>query len=143
MNLSQSTEKLRSIRAPLFLAAGVFLIYLSLLPPGIRSIDSNSMIEVAQSLATTGSFAVSSSSPLAVLAPNGQYYSPYYPLISVLAVPFVWLGLAAGHLLKLPPHYTAIIFSLIVSALISAGSAMLVTLIGLRLGATRGNALTA
>jgi hypothetical protein len=72
------------------LAAAFALITLALMPPGSVSSDGASMLAVGTSLSTGHGFAV----PCAdgVRGRGGECFSTYYPLQSVLAVPFIATG---------------------------------------------------
>lgn len=129
------------LKMSLALGIGVSLIYLAFLKPGIWGYDGNDMLEVAKSLVTRQSFAVPKG--IGVLGRDGQYYSIRYPLLSILAVPFVSVGLALAHLLNLPPHYIAAVCALLLPLLLTAGTTILVALIALRLGSTKPGAYLA
>ncbi|NVM57780.1 MAG: hypothetical protein HWN51_06655 [Desulfobacterales bacterium] len=131
----------QDLRISLALGLGVGLIYLAFLPPGIYSIDGNSMLAVSESLVTRHNFSVPPS--LGSLGRDGYYYSRWYPLLSILAVPFVAIGLALGHLLSLPAHHVAAVCALVLPALLTAGTTSLVVLLALRLGSTRRSACLA
>lgn len=117
------------------------LMYLAVLPPGNFSVDGTSMIAVAESVVTRGTFTVPPE--LGKPGVDGQYYSAWYPLASVLAIPFVAAGLAIGDKLGLPAHYLAIICALLLPALLTAATSSLVFLLSLRLGASGRAALLA
>jgi hypothetical protein len=69
------------------LALGTGLIYLAFLPPGIYSIDGNSMLAVAESIVTRHNLTVPTG--LGIPGRDGQTYSSWYPLQSLLSVPAV------------------------------------------------------
>jgi hypothetical protein len=124
------------------LAGGVALIFLALLPPGIYSIDGNGMLGVAESLVAHHSFDVPPD--LGLAGRGGLYYGKWYPLQSVLAVPFVAAGSAAANKLHLPAHYVSAILSLVLPAAFTALTAALVALIARELGSSvRGAYLAA
>lgn len=139
-NPSGSRELLSSpdLRLALMLAAGVFLIYLAFLAPGIYSLDGNSMLAVAESMVTHHGFTVSPG--LGIRGLGGRIYSTWYPLLSVIAAPFVYLALLASRVTHLPFHYLAAIMALPISAAVSAATAGVVALLSIRLGATRRGA---
>ncbi len=117
---------------------GFTLIFIALTPPGIYSVDGNAMLAVAESLVTHRGFTVPSD--LGVPGVGGRIYSHWYPLLSVLAVPFVYVALLASRLTSLPFHYLAAVFSLpLVGALTAAASGM-VALLTRRLGGGRDGA---
>jgi hypothetical protein len=117
------------------LGTALGLLLLAVLPPGNFSVDGTSMIAVAESLVTRGSFTVPPE--LGKPGVGGQHYSAWYPLASVLAVPFVAAGLLASRFLELPGHYLAIVCALILPALLTAATSSFVFLLALRLGASR------
>lgn len=133
-------------QAPTAIALGVFVFCLAFLSP-LVGLDGQSMIWVSESLITRHSVALPADSPYAPLigtiGRGGQLYSNHYPLLSIVALPFVGTGLALGHFLHLPPHYVAGIFALVLSCVLTAGSVYLTALLALRLGASpRGAVLS-
>jgi len=122
----------------LSLILGIALIYLAFLPPGIYSVDGNGMLAVAESLVAHHSWAVPEG--LGLPGRGGQFFSKWYPLQSVLAVPLVVVASEAAHILRLPVHYLAAILSLVLPALFTAVTAGLVGLISLRLGSSTSGA---
>lgn len=133
-----SPDRRELLKMSLALGIGVSLIYLAFLKPGIWGYDGNDMLEVAKSLVTQQSFAVPKG--IGILGRDGQYYSIRYPLLSILAVPFVSVGFALAHLLNLPSHYVAAVCALVLSLLLTAGTTVLVALLALRLGSTKQGA---
>src|ERR1700740_2491338 len=123
------------------LAIGVVLIYLAFLPPGIYSIDGNAMLAVSESLVTHHSFAVPAD--LGMPGRDGRFFSQWYPLLSILAVPFVAAATQAAHVLKLPAHYVAAICALVLPAVFTALTAAFVALIAQQLGSSRRGAFLA
>ncbi|HEY2524635.1 MAG TPA: hypothetical protein VGI29_06225, partial [Candidatus Binataceae bacterium] len=73
----------------------------------------------------------------------GSYYSMWYPLLSLLASPLVAIGVYISHRLGLPQHYVAAAFALMLSPIMTAGAALMVALLGRRLGATTRGAVLA
>jgi len=128
-------------RIALSLGIGVALVYLALLPPQVNSPDAEAMVKVAESLVIDGSLTVPEE--LGLLAPDGRYYSKWYPLLSFLAVPFVALGLAVAGIAGLPGHYVAVACALALTALVIGATTSLVALLVLRLGGTRKGACLA
>ncbi|PSO98660.1 MAG: hypothetical protein BRC51_14600 [Cyanobacteria bacterium SW_12_48_29] len=126
---------------PLALGIGVGLIYLAFMPPLIWGIDGNAMLEVAESLVIDHDFRVSPRT--GALGADGYYYSKWYPLLPVLAVPFVALGIALSEIVNLPAHYTAAVCALTLSPLLTAATTALVALLALRLGSDRRGACLA
>jgi hypothetical protein len=122
----------------LSLILGIALIYLAFLPPGIYSVDGNGMLAVAESLVAHHSWAVPEE--LGLPGRGGQFFSKWYPLQSVLAVPLVALATEAAHILRLPVHYLAAILSLVLPVIFTALTAGLVGLISLRLGSSTSGA---
>jgi hypothetical protein len=116
------------------LVLGVALIYLAFLPPGIYSTDGNGMLAVAVSLVAHHSWIVPAE--LGLAGRDGQFFGKWYPLQSVLAVPFVAVAAQAAHFLRIPVHYLAAILSLVLPAIFTAGTAGLVGMISLRLGSS-------
>jgi len=116
------------------LALGTGLIYLAFLPPGIYSIDGNSILAVAESIVTRHNLTV----PVGLGIPgrSGQIYSSWYPLQSLLAVPFVMTASFASRLLHIPLHFVAAAFAGVLPAIFTAATVALVALISLQLGST-------
>jgi Dolichyl-phosphate-mannose-protein mannosyltransferase len=123
------------------LTLGVALIYLAFLPPGIYSVDGNAMLAVAESLVTQHSFAVAPD--VGVPGRGGQSFSKWYPLQSVMAVPFVAAGTEMAHALRLPTHYVAAVCSLVLPILLTAMTTALVARISAQLGASKRGAFLA
>src|ERR1039458_9122689 len=122
-------------RFMLKLGVGIALVYLAWLAPGIYSIDGNSMIAVAESICVNHSVTV----PVGFGIPGraGLVYSSWYPLLSFLAVPFVALAEVLTRFVRMPVHYVAAIFGLVLQALIAAAAAVFVTGLALRLGSDK------
>ena len=116
------------------LALGSALIYLAFLPPGIYSVDGNSILAVAESIVTQHNLTVPAG--LGIPGRNGQIYSSWYPLQSVLAVPFVMTASLATRLLHAPLHFVAAALVGVLPALFTAATVALVALISLQLGST-------
>jgi hypothetical protein len=116
------------------LALGTGLIYLAFLPPGIYSIDGNSILAVAESIVTRHDLTV----PVGLGIPgrSGQIYSSWYPLQSLLAVPFVMTASLASRLLHIPLHFVAAALVGVLPAVFTAATVALVGLISLQLGST-------
>jgi hypothetical protein len=116
------------------LALGTGLIYLAFLPPGIYSIDGNSILAVAESIVTRHNLTV----PVGLGIPgrNGQSYSSWYPLQSLFAVPFVMTASFASRLLHIPLHFVAAALAGVLPVVFTAATVALVALISLQLGST-------
>ncbi|MGQ0792542.1 MAG: hypothetical protein ACT4NX_00435 [Deltaproteobacteria bacterium] len=120
---------------------GVAMIYLAFLPPAIYSVDGNSMLAVSESLATRGDFTVPPW--LGNVGADGRYYSIWYPLLSIAALPFVAAGLRIGGFLDLPPHYVAAVAAVGLNILLTSATASIVALLALRLGSGARDAFIA
>lgn len=120
---------------------GALLVYLALLAPSNYSMDGNSMVAVAESIVVNHDFTVPSS--LGKPGPDGRYYSAWYPLFSLTALPFVFAGRLAAPLAGISPHYAAVASVMAMQAVISALCCALVFLVALRLGAKVGAAFMA
>ena len=123
------------IKLSCIVGLGIGLIYAAFIPPFVPDIDGNAMLEVAVSLVRHQNFRVTSGT--GALGVDGYYYSKWYPLLSVLAVPFVATGLAIGTALHLPEYYVAGVCALTLSTLLTAASAAFIVLLALRLGSDR------
>jgi hypothetical protein len=115
--------------------AGLSLILLAIVPPGTPGGDGASMLAVADSLATGPSLSVACN--YGIPGDSGQCFSNFYPLMSLLAAPFVWLGRAAGSAAGTSPDYAGHMLAFVVPALAAAGTATLAGDLARRLGATR------
>ena len=123
---------------PIMIMLGFTMVFAALTPPRINSVDGNTMLVVAESLPTHRSF--TAPSELGVSGVGGQIYGYWYPMISVLALPFVHASLLASCISDLPIHYSAAVFSLLlVDALTAATSAVIASLM-LWLGGDRKRA---
>src|SRR5260370_16619309 len=82
------------------LSLGTGLIYLAFLPPGVYSVDGNSMLAVAESIVTRRDLTV----PIGLGIPgrDGQIYSTWYPLQSLPYVPPAITPSLLSHFLLLP-----------------------------------------
>ena len=129
------------LQAALALFVGVGLIYLAFLKPGIWGFDGIDMLSVAQSLVTDQDFTISPG--VGVEGADGQYYSMRYPLLPIVATPFVAIGLTLAQWLNLPAQYASAVCALVTCILLTALTASLVALIALRLGSTARGAYLA
>ncbi|AFY78830.1 hypothetical protein Ple7327_3635 [Pleurocapsa sp. PCC 7327] len=125
----------------LALGIGVVLIYLAFLKPGIWGIDGNDMFWVSYSIVTEGDF--STGPQIGVLGRGGEYYSIRYPLLPILATPFVVVGIVVGNILGIPTRYTATLCALVLPLLLTAITTSLVALLALRLGSSKRGAYLA
>lgn len=126
----------------LFLFLGISLFLATFLKPGIWGVDGNDMLQMSQSLITKGNFTIAAGSG-GIQGPDGQYYSIRYPLLPIVAIPFVWLGMTIGNLLNLPTQYTSATCALVLNILLTAATSVLVWLMTVRLGGTRSGAYVA
>jgi hypothetical protein len=128
-------------RRAALLAVGLLAIAFAFLPPAICVLDGGSMFATAYAVVTHHTLAV----PAQLGAPGryGLYYSKWYPLLSVIAMPLVALGAAAGNHFGLPPRYAAEVAALLVPAILLALNAYLTVLLALALGAGCRGALWA
>lgn len=127
---------------PALLFLGTLLIYLAFLPPGIYSLDGHSMLRVAHSIVLNHNMSVPEE--LGQPGRDGQSYSRWYPLLSLLAIPFVAIGALAAHFAHLPSYYLEAICATVLPALCTAATIPLVGLISLELGSSpRGAYLAA
>ena len=120
---------------------GMTLFFLAFLLPVIYSVDGLSMLAVAESLVTQHSFAVPKT--LGVPGVGGLYYSNWYPLLSVLAVPFVGLGMIVAHLTHLPVHFVVGAFAMILQPILIGGTTGLIVMLSSRLGSSRRGSVLA
>jgi len=110
------------------------LLYLAFLPPGIYSDDGNSMLGVAEAIVTRHSVTVPAG--LGIPGRRGEIYSVYYPLQSLLAVPFVATANLVARLLHAPFHFIAAAFAGVLPAVYSAATVAMVAWMALQLGST-------
>ncbi len=117
------------------LALSAALIYLSIIPPSIYSIDGNAMFALAKSIALDHSLVVPPD--FGRLGRQGLYYCPWYPLLSVLAVPFVKLAAFFAGRLHCPIHFAATTAVHLLQVLLTASTVGYVWLLARRLGASK------
>jgi len=138
MKLADFFSRLSGTQNPfcLFLSVslGFGLFFLAFLPPGIYSIDGNSMLAVSESLAANHNVEVPPG--LGMPGREGHIYSNWYPLLSLVALPLVALAHLFSQLMHLPFHYLAAVFASVVQVPLTAATAGLVALLSLQLGAT-------
>lgn len=118
----------------IFLFLGVTLFLLAFLKPGIWGFDGSDMLNMSKSLVLDGDFSIPESAG-GILGHDGQYYSKRYPLLPIVAMPFVAIGLFLGNVLNLPTHYTAAVCALVVSVLLTGYCTAMVFFLARRLGA--------
>lgn len=116
-----------------YMFLGAWLVYLAFLPPGIYSLDGNSMLTVADSLVTHHDVDVPAG-PGAFVGRGGRIYSQWYPLQSVLALPLVAVAIKAASVLHLPVHYLESFSVTVLPALYTAVTVGLVYVIAMMLG---------
>jgi hypothetical protein len=123
------------------LLAGFAFITLALMAPGNVSSDGASMLGVATSLVGGHGFAV----PCAEGIPGrgGQCFSPYYPLQSVLAAPFIAVGHAFAERGSAASREAGRFAAQGLPALAAAGVAAFTAYFALLLGAPRRRAVLA
>lgn len=134
-------DRRRVFKISFALGIGVALIYLAFLKPAIWGLDGNEMFWVSHSLVTQGNFTVPKGA--GVLGRGGYYYSIRYPLLPILATPFVAIGIFLGNLLNLPTRYTATVCALVLPVLLTAVTTAIVALLALRLGSSKKGAYLA
>lgn len=132
--LSQAISRKNLRRRVLWIGLGVWLVLLAFLPPGIYSIDGNSMLAVSESIVVHHSLTVPAG--LGIAGRGGRIYSTWYPLLSVLAIPFVYVASIASRISGLPLHYVAAVFALILPGVFTAATACVVALLSVRIGST-------
>jgi hypothetical protein len=122
----------------LYMFLGTFLLYLAFLPPGIYSVDGNSMLAVADSLIIYGNASVPNG--LGIPGRDGLIYSSWYPLQSVLALPVVAVAIKASSVFHVPVHYAESLSVTVLPALYTALTVPLVYQISALLGSSGSGA---
>lgn len=130
---------MRSRRHWLLIFTGFALMTLALMPPGNVSSDGASMLQVGASLAAGDGFSV----PCAFGIPGrgGDCFSTYYPLQSILAVPFIATGHIIASVSAAPAEYLGGFAAQALPALAAAGSAGFTVYFAGLLGASRARSL--
>lgn len=128
-------------RGLVLLFAGLSVIFLAIQSPANFSSDGDAMLDVATSLATGDWFKVPCDPDRSITGHDGACYSTYYPLLSILAVPFVFVGRTLADLAGVSPDFTGEAFAMIVPALASAGAGTVTAMLAMRFGAHRRAAL--
>src|SRR6516164_1340320 len=118
INLLCLFDKKNTLAIALSVSLGLALLFLAFLPPGIYSIDGNSMLAVAESLVVNHDVTVPPG--LGSVGSDGRFYSNWYPLLSFLSLPFVAVAYLCSHLLNLPFHYLAAIFASLIQVPLTA-----------------------
>lgn len=126
----------------LALLVGIALFYLAFLKPGIWGFDGSEALQMSQSLITKGNLTIAPDSG-GVEGVDGQFYSIRYPLLPIVAVPFVGIGMAIADTLNLPVQYVSATCGLVLNVLLTAGTAVLVWLTTIRLGGKSSEAYLA
>ena len=126
-------------RATALTVAGIWLVLLAFTSPVIPKGDGSSMFAVAESIVTHRSIVVPPD--LGSLGRGGRYYSPLYPLLSVILVPFVAAGEALARVVHMSPHYLAGSAALICPSMLITANALMTIALALRLGTTVEGAL--
>lgn len=120
----------------LALFTGYTLVLAALLPPTVYSSDGVNMMGVADSLATGGNFDVACGDQ-AIPGRGGRCFSTFYPLISVLAVPFVVVGRAISSSVGVSPEFGGHLVALLVPALAASGAATMTAAVAWQFGASQ------
>src|ERR1044072_8784132 len=103
------------------IAVGFACITLALMPPGNVSSDGAAMLHVGTSLATGHGFSVPCQ--FGIPGRGGDCFSTYYPLQSILGVPFIAIGRALASWVGAPTSYVAGFTAQVLPALAAAGVA--------------------
>jgi len=119
--------------------AGIWLVLVAFTSPVIPKGDGYSMFTVAESIVNQSSITVPPD--LGRLGRGGRYYSPWYPLLSVVLVPFVAAGEALARIVHMSPHYLAGSAALICPSMLITANALMTIAVALRLGTTVEGAL--
>lgn len=137
MELSCDGRNLR--RATIWAVAGIWMMLVAFTPPVIAKGDGSSMFAVAESIVTRGSITVPAG--LGVIGREGRYYSPWYPLLSLVLVPFAAAGQIIASVVSLPRHYLAGAAALICPSMLISANALMTIALALRLGTSVKGAL--
>ncbi len=123
-----------SRRATALVTVGIWLVLVAFTPPVIPKGDGSSMFAVAESIVNQGSIAVAAD--LGIPGQRGRSYSPWYPLVSVVLVPFVAAGEALARVIHMSPHYLAGSAALTWPSMLISANALVTIALALRLGST-------
>jgi hypothetical protein len=137
MEFSCDARNLR--RATALAVAGIWMMLVAFTPPVIAKGDGSSMFAVAESIVTGGSMAVPPGQ--GVIGREGRYYSPWYPLLSLVLVPFAAVGQVLASVVSLPRHYLAGAAALIFPSMLISANALMTIALALRLGTSVKGAL--
>ncbi|MGA6974266.1 MAG: hypothetical protein WBY93_21740 [Candidatus Binatus sp.] len=126
-------------RAAALTVAGIWLMLVAFTSPVIPKGDGSSMFAVAESIVNQRSIAVPPD--LGSVGRGGLYYSPWYPLLSVVLVPFVTAGEVLARIVHMSQHYLAGSAALIFPGMLITANALITIALALRLGTTVEGAL--
>ncbi len=129
-------------RPPVAVFLGVLLISLALLPPANYGVDGESMLAVSRSLAFDHSFAIACGG-LGAAGRGGSCYSIWYPLLSIVMIPFVAAGRLLAGAAGIPNAAGEEAVALLVPALATAGAAALTADLARSMGASTRAAVLA
>ena len=90
------------------------------------------MLNVAVSIVEQHSIAVDPA--FGTIGRDGKYYSMWYPLLSIIAVPFAALGIFTSHHIHLPEAYILGLAAIVLSTIIAAANAGATYWLARRLG---------
>jgi hypothetical protein len=122
-------------------AFGAWLVYLAFLAPSLASWDGGGMLNVAVSIVEHHDITVDPA--FGTIGRNGKYYSMWYPLLSIIAIPFAALGIFISHDIHLPEAYVVGLAAIVLSTIIAAANAGATYWLARRLGAERHFAMLA
>jgi hypothetical protein len=105
-------------RTCLRLTLGAWLLYLSVLAPSLATWDGGGMLNVSVSLIQKHDITVDPT--FGQMGRGGKFYGMWYPLLSLVAIPFAAVGLAVAHHVQLPATYVVAVFAVILSTIIAA-----------------------
>ena len=128
-------------RSLVLLFAGLAVVFLAILPPANFSSDGDAMLDVATALASGDGFRVPCDPDRSITGHDGACYSTYYPLISIVAVPFVFVGRLLADVAGVSQDFTGEALAMVVPALASAGAGVVTAMLALRFGAGRRAAI--
>ena len=127
-------------RTSVLLVVASWLMYLSVLSPSLATWDGGGMLNMSVSLVKEHDVNVAPA--YGQPGRGGKLYGMWYPLLSVVAVPFVAVGLEVARLTHLPEVYTVAVLAIFLSTIIAACSvAQRITWRGGRLAELSGDPL--
>ena len=103
-------------RSLLTVDCAIFIYLLAMLPLTIYAVDGRSMYSVSASIAVHGTLTVPRD--VGSLGRGGQYYSIWYPLLSIIATPAVFIAYHVAGLFHISGHYAGMIGGLLVQSVI-------------------------